>query len=40
MSEEDREEEEREAADHKTLEEIRTGLGRLMQDLEQLQNRK
>jgi hypothetical protein len=38
--EDDKEDEAREQADHKTLEEIRAGLGRLMQDLERLQSRK
>ena len=38
--EDDKEDEAREQADHKTLEEIRSALGRLMQDIEQLQNRK
>ncbi len=40
MSEEDKEEEAREAAQHKTLEEIRSSLGALMKDLEHLQNKK
>lgn len=40
MSEEDAEEEAREQAQHKTLEEIRGTLGTLMKDLEHLQNKK
>lgn len=40
MSEEDKEEEAREQAQHKTLEDIRTSLGMLMKDLEHLQNKK
>ncbi|MDB5225610.1 MAG: hypothetical protein JWL87_562 [Candidatus Adlerbacteria bacterium] len=40
LSEEDKEDEAREEADHKTLAEIREGLGRLMQDIEQLQGKK
>ena len=40
MSEEDAEEEAREQAQHKTLEEIRTSLGAHMKDLEHLQNKK
>lgn len=38
--EDDREDEAREAQDHKTLEEIRSALGSLMQDIERLQNKK
>lgn len=40
MQEDDKEDEAREERDHKTLEEIRTTLGALMQDLERLQNKK
>lgn len=40
MSEEDAEEEAREQAQDRTLEEIRGALGALMKDLERLQNRK
>lgn len=40
MSEEDKEDEAREEAQHKTLEEIRGALGALIQDLEHLQNKK
>lgn len=40
MSEEDKEDEAREQAQHKTLEEIRSSLGALMKDLEHLQNKK
>jgi low affinity Fe/Cu permease len=39
MSAEDEAEEAREVAEQKTLEEIRAGLGRLMQDVEKLQHR-
>lgn len=40
MSEEDKAEEAREQAQHKTLEEIRASLGALMEDIEQLQKKK
>lgn len=39
MSVEDREEEEREQQDHKTLEELRVGLGKLLKDVERLQQK-
>lgn len=39
MSEEDKEEEAREAAEGRTLEQIHTGLQKLIQDIERLQNR-
>jgi peptidoglycan hydrolase CwlO-like protein len=38
--EDDKQDEAREQADHKTLEEIRGALGSLMQDIERLQNKK
>lgn len=39
MSEEDKAEEAREEKEHQTLEEIRAGLGKLMQDIERLQQK-
>lgn len=39
MSSEDKKEEEREEQDHKTLEELRVGLGKLLKDVERLQQK-